>query len=486
LAVVDCLGDSVLTVVNCPEGTENLTVVPSADRAYVASPEYNLVTSVDCYGDTVTAVITTGSRPGPVTSAPDFARVYVRSLLAPHLMVVDAAANQVVRVRDYPWELGSPMYNPVNHKVYFTCGDTTGPLKALDPATDSIAASVRFQSDVEPWLASVNTVNGKVYCRGWDSLYVVDGSGDTIRARLGVESSSDAVWFSSCANKLYAYADQYYHGHLTIVDGATDVVRRVYGHGGMSDAAFADNPLTNQVYFSVVGWLYLYDGLTDTLLAQTPASYATALQFWPGSNALYCFYRYYPQVVVVDGTTLQTRDTILLPGGPSSVLLDTIAGTLYCLCPYQEVVSVIDCATNEVVQSIPVGAEPVGMTWCAPLRRVYVSNTGSSSLSVVRDTAGAGVEDSPKLQASSPKPIATILRGVLFLGAGHDRNPLGDFGSCPKPVLTLLDAAGRKVMDLLPGANDVSHLPSGVYFVRDVAAQAQAQAQAVRKVVIQQ
>ncbi len=58
---------------------------------------------------------------------------------------------------------------------------------------------------------------------------------------------------------------------------------------------------------------------------------------------------------------------------------------------------------------------------------------------------------------------ATIVRNVLYLGAGHDRNPLGDFGSCTKP--TLLDAMGRKTLDLHPGANDIRHLSPGVYFV---------------------
>ena len=46
----------------------------------------------------------------------------------------------------------------------------------------------------------------------------------------------------------------------------------------------------------------------------------------------------------------------------------------------------------------------------------------------------------------------------------------------------LLDASGRRVLELKPGANDVSALAPGVYFIREV--QAQAQAQAVRKVVL--
>jgi hypothetical protein len=42
----------------------------------------------------------------------------------------------------------------------------------------------------------------------------------------------------------------------------------------------------------------------------------------------------------------------------------------------------------------------------------------------------------------------------------------------------LLDAAGRKALELKPGANDVSRLSPGVYFV------CEAQAQAVTKVVL--
>jgi hypothetical protein len=44
----------------------------------------------------------------------------------------------------------------------------------------------------------------------------------------------------------------------------------------------------------------------------------------------------------------------------------------------------------------------------------------------------------------------------------------------------LLNVTGRKVLDLKSGANDVRALAPGVYFVRE----AQAQAQAVRKIVL--
>jgi hypothetical protein len=84
--------------------------------------------------------------------------------------------------------------------------------------------------------------------------------------------------------------------------------------------------------------------------------------------------------------------------------------------------------------------------------------------------------------------MATVVRGVLFLpggaghdlGQGHDPNPPGIRDRVPSPVL--LDAAGRKVMALKPGANDVRHLPAGVYFFHSTLDNRQSK---MTKVVIQ-
>ncbi|MBM3322917.1 hypothetical protein FJY69_05525 [candidate division WOR-3 bacterium] len=70
-----------------------------------------------------------------------------------------------------------------------------------------------------------------------------------------------------------------------------------------------------------------------------------------------------------------------------------------------------------------------------------------------------GAEERSTLHASRTTPNATIVRGVMKgsrLTADGSRQEL-------------LDAAGRKVMTLQPGPNDVSHLAPGVYFVRSAA-----------------
>jgi hypothetical protein len=69
-----------------------------------------------------------------------------------------------------------------------------------------------------------------------------------------------------------------------------------------------------------------------------------------------------------------------------------------------------------------------------------------------------------------PGPAAaTVARGVYRLEAGAG-------------PAHLLDGAGRQVMELAPGRNDVRHLGPGVYFVRPAAGR---DAAGVTKVVIQ-
>ena len=70
---------------------------------------------------------------------------------------------------------------------------------------------------------------------------------------------------------------------------------------------------------------------------------------------------------------------------------------------------------------------------------------------------GLGVQE-PAASSSPARPFgATMLHGVLFLDKPQSSSPSA---SC------LLDISGRQVLELRPGANDVSRLAPGVYFVR--------------------
>jgi hypothetical protein len=101
---------------------------------------------------------------------------------------------------------------------------------------------------------------------------------------------------------------------------------------------------------------------------------------------------------------------------------------------------------------------------------------------VLRDTTrrrfavtGEGLQEVPPLLASSSRWQATVVRGMLWLPPA----------SSPKPQASswLLDASGQRVMKLHPGANDMSLLAPGVYFVHEQL-KPKHPAQAIRKIVL--
>ena len=112
-----------------------------------------------------------------------------------------------------------------------------------------------------------------------------------------------------------------------------------------------------------------------------------------------------------------------------------------------------------------------GFAYCVAAAGDYAYVAGGGGLQIIQ-FYGAGIEETPNAEVRTTN-TATVARGILRLPASSVERSASS---------VLLDISGRKVLDLRPGPNDVRALAPGVYFVR--VAHAQAQAQAVRKVVI--
>ncbi|MEO0078690.1 MAG: hypothetical protein ABIK86_06815 [candidate division WOR-3 bacterium] len=119
-----------------------------------------------------------------------------------------------------------------------------------------------------------------------------------------------------------------------------------------------------------------------------------------------------------------------------------------------------------------VGIGPCALVHNPVENRVYVANSGDSTVSVLRDTGTVAVKEERRTpEARRLMPGATLVRGILRLGA------LGEGQRIDNPPV-LLGATGRRVMELCSGANSISHLAPGVYFIRS-------QSSPLRKVVVQ-
>jgi hypothetical protein len=107
-----------------------------------------------------------------------------------------------------------------------------------------------------------------------------------------------------------------------------------------------------------------------------------------------------------------------------------------------------------------------------PTRMLYAGTNGSG---VFATTPLSGTAEPRPSSLALPHALtATVVRGTLRLWDCHPVSA-GETRGCTQPIL--LDAAGRKVMILGPGANDVRSLAPGIYFMR--------QASSVRKLVLQ-
>jgi DNA-binding beta-propeller fold protein YncE len=233
------------------------------------------------------------------------------------------------------------------------------------------------------------------------------------------QSSRQVVWHQN-HDKVYVCAPG--DRSVAVIDCTSDTVLKSIGMGNGPWIAYSDSAC-DKVCVNAGIYLYIVAAATDTfrwvshMVVRNVGGMIDNGQ--PGqSNRLYC----------TDRTD---------PGGG-----------LY----------VISVATDTAWHYVQVGTAPTALAWNPVHLWAYVVNSGSNSISVVSDTM-LGLEES-RPQASSHKPQATIVCGALFLPS-----------SLLTPHCSLLSVDGRKVLDLKPGANDVSRLAPGVYFVRAVSCQ---------------
>ena len=99
---------------------------------------------------------------------------------------------------------------------------------------------------------------------------------------------------------------------------------------------------------------------------------------------------------------------------------------------------------------------------------VYVTGRGDFGANAwdfvtIKYNPNAGVEEDRQVTGDNWR-FPTIVRGVLCLPGSGTQSGLSDNPVMPRA--TLFDPSGRWVISLRPGANDISRLTPGIYFVR--------------------
>jgi len=276
-----------------------------------------------------------------------------------------------------------------------------------------------------------------------------------------------------------------YDAHVAVLDAEGDSTIASVPVGGPAQA-LSLNPDANLVYCATRDndGVAVIDGMALRVVNIIPVGTDPAALFYnERHNKLYCANGYYSNdktVTAIDCSTETPVATINVQVSPSALAYDSVGDRLYCLGTSINYVAIVDCQRDIMVKLLGVGSRPVAAACAFDFRRTYVASRYGSSLSVIRDSVTAWVEAPDGLPAIT-RPAPTIVHGMLYLP--RDMTETAEV-SDRVPRLSLLDISGRKVMDLVPGANDVRALAPGVYFVKEGGERSEEGGAGIRKVVV--
>jgi YVTN family beta-propeller protein len=409
-------------------------------------------------------------------------------------------------------------WNSTGNKIYCAVGDpgAYGAVTVIDGATNLLLDTAMLDCQM-PGGICADAVHNRIYCAG-SSYYpldeslvtAIDGSVDTVMARIAVGGAPLAMCTNPVANKLYCASQL--ANQIAIIDGATYSVLKVLSVPSWPiDMLYA--PELNRVYcveqgprnspnFMVTvidgtsdsilrtifvghyarsicynrtdakiytangfdGNVSVVDANTNTVIATVTVGGAPSKVFWnPYSDRVYCSDEGSGTLWVIDGVTNQLCSTLPLVGAAHSMCLDSAAGKVYCSNFLDSVVTVIDARRDSIVKTIATGPDPECMCYNWTSGRTYVGCRGDNKVYVIKDSVVGGVEEKNAAPCSRRPAIdfrPNPCDGVLYLEAGPP--------SSYDQTIRLYDVQGSVVADLQPGANDIRHLVPGTYFLAGV------------------
>jgi YVTN family beta-propeller protein len=388
-------------------------------------------------------------------------KVYCANWYSDNVIVIDGATNDVlatVPAGSYPWAL---CYNSQNNRVY-CANNRSGSVTVIDGATSTVLATVRVGSG--PSALCYNPQGNKVYCAndGSGTVTVIDGASNRVLATVAAGASPRAFCYNLQNDKIYCEGNS----TLTVIDGTDDRVI-ISIPGSYVPQSLCYNSRDNKIHFSEGSLVKSIDGNTDEFVgcAIVPLNTAANLLCYnPRNDKVYgcgtCVYPIFHFVAVVDAAGDSWTANANVVDGLHALCYDSLSNKLYAANGSNVgYVSVIDGATNAVLDTIGVGPHPYALTHNPVQNRVYVANFLGHSISVIRDSMPVGVEETPDVAPVTQIAEPTVVSCVLSV--------LRDAASI------VYDAQGRRVRE--PGP--------GVYFLREQIAGSSEQYR-MRKVII--
>jgi YVTN family beta-propeller protein len=389
-------------------------------RLYAASEFSSTIAAVDGDGLTTDTINIGCYDPTGVYWAADNNKLYVatRGTYGTHppqnqrIVVVNCETNRVLAtLPGESWGRGQMTHSRTSNKVYVSYGTPYPKVYVVDGRTDELLTAIHVTEGLDRavlWYADSNWV----FRGGNRVVEVIDCATDEVMTSIPGVVWPTALLYNPTNNTIYCTDTEDNTSELVLIDPAGRKIRKRLPVGRWPYSMAWDS-LGNRVF---VGSL------------------------WEGT------------ITVIECSLDSVIATIQIPGRVHSLAWNSLNQKLYATEVEYQIVHVIDGATLRVTASIPMRRwqDPLQMAWDPVTNRTFVASWDGSKVVVLRDDR-PGIAG-PFQQAISAQLTPTVLRGALTL-AGQQPG-------------RLLDVTGRKVMDLLPGENDVRHLAPGTYFIR--------------------
>ncbi len=352
------------------------------------------------------------------------------------------------------WDI---LLNPLENKIY--CANNRGrDVSIIDGTTDSIIARLPLNADAKA--LAFNQTDNKVYVSS--ALYplsgyvtVIDGPTNAILTTIPVPLLPNTILWNSIDNKLYI--SSYQESTITLLDAQVDTILTTISTDGFP-WSLVHNSTDDKIYCNVEGngEIIVIDGATDEVITTINNAHDFTLTYNPVNNKVYSG-GYGRCINIIDGAADSIISTIAISSGkPYSLLYNPITNTVFCayvydaVYPPQDAVIVIDGASDEVLADFTIES----MVWAygsfgghsSPRKAllldslnniVYLNHYSSSKISVI--DGATGIRENATIS-----PLSTFLK--LFPNpAIHHVNIELSLPSAHDVQMTIYDVTGRVI-----------------------------------------
>jgi DNA-binding beta-propeller fold protein YncE len=289
-----------------------------------------------------------------------------------------------------------------------------------------------------------NGATGQLFCRDGDSLFMVDGVTDSVRARVFVDGACDFC-FSPVSGKVYVAA----HGgpdSIVVLDtaGAPVAWLDLPESGFLYPYKIGAHPTRNEVYCAMI-WdtVLVVDGLADTLAGAVEyLSYEIRQMVHnPAGNKLYAFDDAHGNLLVL-GPDLRLQKTLQLgnPDRDICLVINPALNRLYAVDDYW--MWVVDCNSDSVLGSVRVPFVEEAICLLHPTRNklyVFPEHRVGGSQAYVYDCLRDSVVRTMVLPYATRVPCACY----------HPRSDKIYFACISPPTVCVLDPVTDSIVDSL-------------------------------------